>query len=194
MPQWPIRAEQFVQSSNLIGTRNWILCLQPHRISVRSVTINRRTSRDAACTMIIGKDAPLGPSCVKVTSDPASWWPWLMHFISRRPASPPPLRWSPGCRVTLISSTRSVQRYYPHHPRSLSQNTTNTIDNLDHSKINKNKCCGILYALGWAFLFPHFPDKTLFRSLLMAWRCGQWSPGCTDTRLQVWTLWIVNGK
>ena len=36
---------------------------------MRSVTINRRTSRDAACTMIIGKDAPLGPSCVKVTSD-----------------------------------------------------------------------------------------------------------------------------
>ena len=35
---------------------------------MRSVTINRRTSRDAACTMIIGKDAPLGPSCVKVTS------------------------------------------------------------------------------------------------------------------------------
>ena len=29
-------------------------------------TLNRRTSRDAACTMIIGKDAPLGPSCVKV--------------------------------------------------------------------------------------------------------------------------------
>ena len=28
--------------------------------------LNRRTSRDAACTMIIGKDAPLGPSCVKV--------------------------------------------------------------------------------------------------------------------------------
>ena len=41
---------------------------KPHRISVRSVTINRRTSRDAACTMIIGKDAPLGPSCVKVQS------------------------------------------------------------------------------------------------------------------------------
>ena len=36
---------------------------------MRSVTINRRTSRDAACTMIIGKDAPLGPSCVKVTTD-----------------------------------------------------------------------------------------------------------------------------
>lgn len=39
---------------------------QPHRISVRSVTINRRTSRDAACTMVIGRDtAHLGPSSVR---------------------------------------------------------------------------------------------------------------------------------
>ena len=45
---------------------NVLYSTKPHRISVRSVTINRRTSRDAACTMIIGKDAPLGPSCVKV--------------------------------------------------------------------------------------------------------------------------------
>ena len=51
-------------------TSNDLLSTQPHRISVRSVTINRRTSRDAACTMIIGKDAPLGPSCVKVTAGP----------------------------------------------------------------------------------------------------------------------------
>ena len=49
--------------------------MQPHRISVRSVTINRRTSRDAACTMIIGKDAPLGPSCVKVTTGPNIFCP-----------------------------------------------------------------------------------------------------------------------
>jgi len=54
--------------------------LQPHRISVRSITPNRRTSRDAACTMVIGKDTPLGPSNVKashVTSTSAiiSWLP-----------------------------------------------------------------------------------------------------------------------
>ncbi|CAB4058320.1 RIMBP2 [Lepeophtheirus salmonis] len=53
---------------------------RPHRISVRSVTVNRRTSKDAACTMIIGKDAPLGPSCVKAsnitsTSSVISWLP-----------------------------------------------------------------------------------------------------------------------
>jgi len=58
---------------------------KPHRISVRSVTINRRTSRDAACTMIIGKDAPLGPSCVKatnITSSSAiiSWLPSNSNF------------------------------------------------------------------------------------------------------------------
>jgi len=47
---------------------------------VRSITPNRRTSRDAACTMVIGKDTPLGPSNVKashVTSTSAiiSWLP-----------------------------------------------------------------------------------------------------------------------
>ncbi|XP_050088853.1 uncharacterized protein LOC126573072 isoform X6 [Anopheles aquasalis] len=42
---------------------------RPHRISVRSVTQNRRTSRDAACTMIIGRDtAHLGPSAVRATN------------------------------------------------------------------------------------------------------------------------------
>ncbi|RZF46120.1 hypothetical protein LSTR_LSTR012980, partial [Laodelphax striatellus] len=53
---------------------------RPHRISVRSVTANRRTSRDAACTMVIGKDVQLGPSQVKAsrvtaTSAVISWLP-----------------------------------------------------------------------------------------------------------------------
>ncbi|XP_017774492.1 PREDICTED: uncharacterized protein LOC108561183 isoform X4 [Nicrophorus vespilloides] len=54
---------------------------RPHRISVRSVTANRRTSRDAACTMIIGRDThQLGPSAVRasnITSTQAviSWLP-----------------------------------------------------------------------------------------------------------------------
>lgn len=43
--------------------------LKPHRVSVRSVTANRRTSRDAACTMIIGRDVShLGPTNVKATN------------------------------------------------------------------------------------------------------------------------------
>ncbi|KAK0167291.1 hypothetical protein PV327_004709 [Microctonus hyperodae] len=41
---------------------------RPHRISVRSVTHSRRTSRDAACTMVIGKDAAVGPTAVKALS------------------------------------------------------------------------------------------------------------------------------
>ncbi|GLH03419.1 RIMS-binding protein 2, partial [Gryllus bimaculatus] len=53
---------------------------RPHRISVRSITPNRRTSRDAACTMLVGKDVPQAPSNVKagnVTSTSAviSWLP-----------------------------------------------------------------------------------------------------------------------
>lgn len=54
--------------------------MQPHRISVRSVTHSRRTSRDAACTMVIGKDVALGPTAVKAsnvtaTSAVISWLP-----------------------------------------------------------------------------------------------------------------------
>ncbi|XP_046144124.1 uncharacterized protein LOC114870940 isoform X1 [Osmia bicornis bicornis] len=53
---------------------------RPHRISVRSVTHSRRTSRDAACTMVIGKDVALGPTAVKAsnvtaTSAVISWMP-----------------------------------------------------------------------------------------------------------------------
>ncbi|GBP00573.1 RIMS-binding protein 2 [Eumeta japonica] len=54
---------------------------RPHRISVRSVTASRRTSRDAACTMVIGRDtAHMGPTCVRasgVTCSQAviSWLP-----------------------------------------------------------------------------------------------------------------------
>lgn len=56
------------------------LLLQPHRISVRSVTHNRRTSRDAACTMLIGKNVPLCPTNVRAsnvtaTSALISWLP-----------------------------------------------------------------------------------------------------------------------
>ncbi|XP_034952674.1 uncharacterized protein [Chelonus insularis] len=53
---------------------------RPHRISVRSVTHSRRTSRDAACTMVIGKDVAIGPTAVKAsnvtaTSAVISWLP-----------------------------------------------------------------------------------------------------------------------
>lgn len=80
--------------------------MQPHRISVRSVTQSRRTSRDAACTMVIGRDtANMGPTCVRasgVTCSQAviSWLPansnhqhvvcvnnvevYIKHFIIKR--------------------------------------------------------------------------------------------------------------
>lgn len=45
------------------------IATQPHRISVRSVTQDRRTSRDAACTMIIGRDTShMGPSALRAYS------------------------------------------------------------------------------------------------------------------------------
>ncbi|KAI9559005.1 hypothetical protein GHT06_015794 [Daphnia sinensis] len=53
---------------------------KPHRISVRSVTLRRRASLDAACTMVIGKEVPSAPTCVRVshvtaTSALISWLP-----------------------------------------------------------------------------------------------------------------------
>lgn len=49
--------------------KNCCSLFQPHRISVRSVTHDRHTSRDAACTMIIGRDtAHLGPSAVRASN------------------------------------------------------------------------------------------------------------------------------
>ncbi|XP_022245489.1 RIMS-binding protein 2-like isoform X3 [Limulus polyphemus] len=58
---------------------------QPHRISVQSVTSMGHHSRDAACTITIGKDIPLAPSCIKasnVTSTSAviSWLPSNSNF------------------------------------------------------------------------------------------------------------------
>uniref|UniRef100_T1IQ91 Fibronectin type-III domain-containing protein n=1 Tax=Strigamia maritima TaxID=126957 RepID=T1IQ91_STRMM len=64
---------------------NVALPLLPHRISVRSVTGKKRTSRDAACTMVIGQDIPIAPSCIRATSVTAtsaiiSWLPSNSNF------------------------------------------------------------------------------------------------------------------
>ncbi|XP_077532986.1 RIMS binding protein isoform X5 [Haemaphysalis longicornis] len=58
---------------------------QPHRISVRSVLTSGQHSRDAACTIVIGRNVPLSPSCVKasnITSTTAtiSWLPSNSNF------------------------------------------------------------------------------------------------------------------
>jgi hypothetical protein len=56
-------------ASSCLSASILLFCTQPHRVSVRSVTANRRTSRDAACTMIIGRDVShLGPTNVKATN------------------------------------------------------------------------------------------------------------------------------
>lgn len=56
-----------------------------HRISVRAVTPNGRMSKDAACTVVIGRNVPFAPCCVKstnITSESAliSWLPCNSNF------------------------------------------------------------------------------------------------------------------
>lgn len=57
----------------------------PHRISVRAVTTIGRMSKDAACTIVIGKNVPFAPCCVKATnitseSSLISWLPCNSNF------------------------------------------------------------------------------------------------------------------
>jgi hypothetical protein len=57
-----------------------------HRFCVKTVGGNRRKSHEAACTMVIGKDAPLGPTAVRaarITSTAAtiSWIPSNTNFL-----------------------------------------------------------------------------------------------------------------
>ena len=57
----------------------------PHRISVRAVTTVGRMSKDAACTIVIGKNVPFAPCCVKATnitseSSLISWLPCNSNF------------------------------------------------------------------------------------------------------------------
>ncbi|KAG1670701.1 RIMS-binding protein 2 [Nymphon striatum] len=58
---------------------------RPHRISVRSVANTGKQSKDASCTITIGKDSPLAPAYVKgtnITSTSAviSWLPSNSNF------------------------------------------------------------------------------------------------------------------
>lgn len=57
----------------------------PHRISARAIDHHGRHSNDAGCTIVIGKNIPFAPSCVKashITSDSAliSWLPCNSNF------------------------------------------------------------------------------------------------------------------
>ncbi|XP_035213152.1 RIMS-binding protein 2-like isoform X2 [Stegodyphus dumicola] len=58
---------------------------RPHRVSVRSISSSGYQSKDAACTIVVGKDFPLAPTCVKashITASSAliSWLPSNSNF------------------------------------------------------------------------------------------------------------------
>ena len=57
-----------------------------HRISVKTIGTNKKSSNEAACTMVVGKDAPLGPTKLKATrvrttSASISWLPSSSNFL-----------------------------------------------------------------------------------------------------------------
>ena len=59
---------------------------QIHRISVKTIGTNKKSSNEAACTMVVGKDAPLGPtqlraSRVRTTSATIQWLPSSTNFL-----------------------------------------------------------------------------------------------------------------
>jgi len=57
-----------------------------HRISVRTVSTKSKSSPEAACTMVVGKDAPLGPTNlratrIRATSAAITWMPSNTNFL-----------------------------------------------------------------------------------------------------------------
>ena len=57
-----------------------------HRISVKAIGTNQKSSNEAACTMVVGKEAPLGPTSlratrVRSTSAIISWIPSNSNFL-----------------------------------------------------------------------------------------------------------------
>jgi len=59
---------------------------QIHRISVKTIGTNKKSSNEAACTMVVGKDAPLGPTNlratkIRTTSATICWLPSSSNFL-----------------------------------------------------------------------------------------------------------------
>ena len=59
---------------------------QIHRISVKTIGTNNKSSNEAACTMVVGKDAPLGPTNlratrIRTTSATICWLPSSSNFL-----------------------------------------------------------------------------------------------------------------
>ncbi|GFT17597.1 RIMS-binding protein 2, partial [Nephila pilipes] len=82
---------------------------RPHRISVRSISSTGLHSKDAACTIVVGKDFPLAPTCVKashITASSAliSWLPSnsnFQHVIAVNSVEVKSVR--PGCFRHLVT-------------------------------------------------------------------------------------------
>ena len=57
-----------------------------HRVSVKTIGTNRKSSNEAGCTMLFGKEAPLGPTAlratnVRTTSATVCWLPSNSNFL-----------------------------------------------------------------------------------------------------------------
>ena len=57
-----------------------------HRISVKAVGTNGKSSNEASCTMVVGRDAPLGPTGlratrIRTTSATVTWMPSNTNFL-----------------------------------------------------------------------------------------------------------------
>ncbi|GIX90626.1 hypothetical protein CDAR_400863 [Caerostris darwini] len=82
---------------------------RPHRISVRSISSTGMHSKDAACTIVVAKDFPLAPTCVKashITASSAliSWLPSnsnFQHVIAVNSVEVKVVR--PGCFRHLVT-------------------------------------------------------------------------------------------
>ena len=106
-----------VKPNDLKATVNNLDLSYIHRISVKSVcSSNNKTSNEAGCTMVIGKDAPLRPTSVKATqvtstSVTLSWIPSNTNFMHAIIVN--------NCEVKTVK-----QGVYKHSLAGLSPNTT----------------------------------------------------------------------
>ena len=104
-----------VKPTDLKATVNNLDLSYIHRISVKAVS-NNKTSNEAGCTMVIGKDAPLRPTSVKATrvtstSVTLSWIPSNTNFMHAIIVN--------NCEVKTVK-----QGVFKHSLAGLSPNTT----------------------------------------------------------------------
>ena len=105
-----------VKPTDLKATVNNLDLSYIHRISVKGVNSNNKTSNEAGCTMVIGKDAPLRPTSVKATqvtstSVTLTWIPSNTNFMHAIIVN--------NCEVKTVK-----QGVFKHSLAGLSPNTT----------------------------------------------------------------------